>query len=176
MMLYYWSRFEAWLSLVERCVRDAEVAGSNPVTPTTSRRAFWFAAFFYIKNTASHYQLPLLFRKRSRSRRLFGCKRPHNAFGSLPTFCEVAPAAQVSLWFAFPTLKSRSREACGAFLIFDIFNFFRVLLLICYLFIFFALKPLYFLHVQHIIKELRRSPVCTFYAGRHTKTTPPEMA
>ncbi len=23
-----------WLSLVERCVRDAEVAGSNPVTPT----------------------------------------------------------------------------------------------------------------------------------------------
>ena len=25
---------EAWLSLVERCVRDAEVAGSNPVNPT----------------------------------------------------------------------------------------------------------------------------------------------
>ena len=25
---------EAWLSLVERCVRDAEVAGSNPVAPT----------------------------------------------------------------------------------------------------------------------------------------------
>ncbi len=24
-----------WLSLVERCVRDAEVAGSNPVVPTT---------------------------------------------------------------------------------------------------------------------------------------------
>ena len=24
-----------WLSLVERCVRDAEVAGSNPVNPTT---------------------------------------------------------------------------------------------------------------------------------------------
>ena len=23
--------FDAWLSLVERCVRDAEVAGSNPV-------------------------------------------------------------------------------------------------------------------------------------------------
>ena len=23
-----------WLSLVERCVRDAEGAGSNPVTPT----------------------------------------------------------------------------------------------------------------------------------------------
>ena len=26
--------FGVWLSLVERCVRDAEVACSNPVTPT----------------------------------------------------------------------------------------------------------------------------------------------
>ena len=26
---------DAWLSLVERCVRDAEVAGSNPVTSIT---------------------------------------------------------------------------------------------------------------------------------------------
>ena len=40
MMLYYWSRFEAWLSLVERCVRDAEVASSNLVATT--------------KNTPSH--------------------------------------------------------------------------------------------------------------------------
>ena len=31
MVIYYWSRFEAWLSLVERCVRDAEVASSNLV-------------------------------------------------------------------------------------------------------------------------------------------------
>ena len=28
----------AWLSLVERCVRDAEVAGSNPVAPTLEKR------------------------------------------------------------------------------------------------------------------------------------------
>ncbi len=27
--------FDAWLSLVERCVRDAEVAGSNPVASTS---------------------------------------------------------------------------------------------------------------------------------------------
>jgi hypothetical protein len=27
----------AWLSLVERCVRDAEVAGSNPVAPISPR-------------------------------------------------------------------------------------------------------------------------------------------
>ena len=26
---------DAWLSLVERCVRDAEAAGSNPVASTT---------------------------------------------------------------------------------------------------------------------------------------------
>ena len=26
-----------WLSLVERCVRDAEAAGSNPVIPTKRR-------------------------------------------------------------------------------------------------------------------------------------------
>ena len=30
-MIVYRSRFEAWLSLVERCVRDAEVASSNLV-------------------------------------------------------------------------------------------------------------------------------------------------
>ena len=49
------------------------------------------------KNTASLYRLPLLFRKRSRLRRLFACKRTHNAFGSLTTFCECAPAAQLQL-------------------------------------------------------------------------------
>ena len=27
-------QYGLWLSLVERCVRDAEVAGSNPVSPT----------------------------------------------------------------------------------------------------------------------------------------------
>ena len=32
-MLY--KAIEAWLSLVERCVRDAEVVGSNPVASTT---------------------------------------------------------------------------------------------------------------------------------------------
>ena len=42
MMLYYWSRFEAWLSLVERCVRDAEVASSNLVASTyLNTKACW---------------------------------------------------------------------------------------------------------------------------------------
>ena len=30
---------DAWLSLVERCVRDAEVAGSNPVASILGRGA-----------------------------------------------------------------------------------------------------------------------------------------
>ena len=29
----------AWLSLVERCVRDAKAAGSNPVIPTNKKAA-----------------------------------------------------------------------------------------------------------------------------------------
>ena len=40
----------------------------------TSRRAFWFAAFFISKNTASLYRLPLLFRKKAYS--LFAKKAP----------------------------------------------------------------------------------------------------
>jgi nickel/cobalt transporter (NicO) family protein len=32
-------QFGLWLSLVERCVRDAEAVGSNPTSPTRSRRA-----------------------------------------------------------------------------------------------------------------------------------------
>ena len=40
-------QIEAWLSLVERCVRDAEVAGSNPVasTPWQGRRNPLFKGF-----------------------------------------------------------------------------------------------------------------------------------
>src|SRR4051812_17233420 len=33
-------QFGLWLSLVERCVRDAEAVGSNPTSPTRSRIAF----------------------------------------------------------------------------------------------------------------------------------------
>ena len=31
-------RVGVWLSLVERCVRDAEAGGSNPLTPTKANR------------------------------------------------------------------------------------------------------------------------------------------
>ncbi len=39
---------EAWLSLVERCVRDAEVAGSNPVA------SIYWPVGQAVKTTASH--------------------------------------------------------------------------------------------------------------------------
>lgn len=47
-MLYYLNvhRSEAWLSLVERCVRDAEVAGSNPVASTIRRRQIYVSVFY----------------------------------------------------------------------------------------------------------------------------------
>ncbi len=36
-MLLCHSDIDAWLSLVERCVRDAEVAGSNPVASSNEK-------------------------------------------------------------------------------------------------------------------------------------------
>lgn len=36
-----------WLSLVERFVRDEEVAGSNPVTPTMVKISVPFSSFFF---------------------------------------------------------------------------------------------------------------------------------
>ena len=41
---------EAWLSLVERCVRDAEVVGSNPVASTARKKPgnIGFSGFFCI--------------------------------------------------------------------------------------------------------------------------------
>lgn len=36
----------AWLSLVERCVRDAKAAGSNPVIPTSmNEKSFEISTF-----------------------------------------------------------------------------------------------------------------------------------
>lgn len=62
---------------------------SDKDSRTTSRRAFWFADFL-CKKAALRYRLPLLFHKKAHSRRLFACKRAHNAFGSLLPFCDIA--------------------------------------------------------------------------------------
>ena len=82
-----------WLSLVEYLNGVQVAAGSNPVTPTTSRQVFLACRDFYTKITAALFWLPLLFRKKARLLRLCLCKRRHNASSSLPLFCEFAPAA-----------------------------------------------------------------------------------
>ena len=42
----------------------------------------------FLQKSPPPASLLLLFHKKSRSARLFGCKRPHNDSLSLPTFCE----------------------------------------------------------------------------------------
>ena len=71
--------------------------------------------FFYTKNQ-SPALLFLLFRKRSHSRRLFGCKRLHNAFGSLPTFCELRFRRNLSLNGSLRPRRSKLYIACSDFL------------------------------------------------------------
>ena len=47
---------EAWLSLVERCVRDAEAAGSNPVASTMrTPKSLYLQAFrgFFMSEKAN---------------------------------------------------------------------------------------------------------------------------
>ena len=63
------------------------LVGSNPTASATSERVTLVPIFYIIKNQ-SPAPLFLLFRKKSRSARLFGCKRPHDGSLSLPTFCE----------------------------------------------------------------------------------------
>ena len=42
-------RFEMWLSLVERCVRDAEAAGSSPVISTIKKHTQSGVLFLCLK-------------------------------------------------------------------------------------------------------------------------------
>ena len=45
-----WS-VEAWLSLVERYIRDVEVAGSNPVASTVLGQAFCCLLYFFAEKS-----------------------------------------------------------------------------------------------------------------------------
>ena len=61
--------------------------GSSPTTGTTSEQALYRLLRFFCKNQSALTPLLLLFRKRSRSAHLLGCKRPRDGLLSLPTFC-----------------------------------------------------------------------------------------
>ena len=62
-------------------------ASSSLVTPTTSRQSPLCFDFFYTKKSSACF-LASPFHKKSRSARLFGCKRPLDDLLSLSTFCE----------------------------------------------------------------------------------------
>ena len=53
-------RIEVWLSLVERCVRDAEAVGSSPATSTIFYRAEFLLCFFVAVSRLFHSSPPLL--------------------------------------------------------------------------------------------------------------------
>ena len=111
-MLYWWCGiyFEVWLSLVERCVRDAEAAGSSPVISTTSSRTLYrsWRLFLLKKPSLTHAVVPP-FRNRSRSSRLFGCKRPHDGFVLLPPCFGLLLLVflNIFLWYLFFAVKLR---------------------------------------------------------------------
>ena len=64
--------------------------GSSPSVSTTSEQSPLCSGFFFcLRQKRSHPPAPLLllFRKRARSARLLGCKRPRDGSLSLPPFC-----------------------------------------------------------------------------------------
>ena len=68
----------------------------------------------FFKSQSALIPLLLLFRKRSRSRRLFACKRAHDGFGSLPTFC--GDAGRLHLFRSTLPRRSKVRFAPAYFL------------------------------------------------------------
>ncbi|GEM_PF-6657058 len=52
---------DAWLSLVERCVRDAEAAGSNPVASRAECRSLSGIFFMFFKPQADVYSALTIF-------------------------------------------------------------------------------------------------------------------
>ena len=115
--------------------------GSEPIrhkyekrSPAPRRRGLRLArdGFYFIRKPSHRLALPLLLlRKRSRSARLFACKRAHNGSLSLPTFCGKSRCQRslqllkgwqrrpffdpsVTRGFAARATSSKAGEACTA--------------------------------------------------------------
>ena len=95
-----WSKAHDWKS----CRPLKGLGGSNPPLSATSERVTLVPIFYFIKNQ-SPAPLFLLFRKRSRSARLLGCKRSRDGSLSLPPFCGCACGAKISKLFTLPTSR-----------------------------------------------------------------------
>ncbi len=68
---------------------NSQGANGDCILSSRPRRSkVLFASIFFCKKSFSRY-LASPFSQKSRSARLFGCKRPHNCSLSLPTFCEL---------------------------------------------------------------------------------------
>ena len=84
-------------------VLDSKSSGGDtvrvrPPLPAPRRRKLHIACGdFFTKVTGALITLRLLFRKRSRLLRLLACKRAHNAFAALPTFCGVREFKSLSI-------------------------------------------------------------------------------
>ncbi len=93
--------------------------GSSPLASTTSERVTLVPIFYFIKNQ-SPAPLFLLLRKKSRSARLFACKRPHDGSLSLPTFCEFAGSTlhtKIKNFLYRFFIKTRCDQGAGPFFI-----------------------------------------------------------
>ena len=71
---------------INRCRwRQSVATPSSPIFCTTSSRTLYrLWRLFLLKNPSLTHAVVPPFRNRSRSSRLFGCKRPHDGFVSLP--------------------------------------------------------------------------------------------
>ncbi len=91
--------------MAEQLIRNEQVAGSIPVTSSTSERTLLRSDFSLQKNQ-SHAPSFLLFRNKARSARLFACKRAYDGSLSLPPFCECAYGANISMVRFLPITKT----------------------------------------------------------------------
>nr|DAX49457.1 MAG TPA: hypothetical protein [Caudoviricetes sp.] len=76
----------------------------QPAQPRRSKLCIACSDFF-VKIRAHTRRTPLLFRKRSHSARLLGCKRPRDSSLSLPTFCGVSLQRRHLKCSRLPTLR-----------------------------------------------------------------------
>ena len=87
--------------MVERHLPKVNVASSNLVSRSTSQQTTLHSKIPAFAGIFSYASLLLLFRKKARSARLLGCKRPHNDSLSLPPFCELRLRRNVSFLVGF---------------------------------------------------------------------------